>query len=154
MARYIQHIVIHCSATKEGKNVTEADIERWHAARFRRIGGKHTGYHILVYTDGTVVYTKGLQHIGQHVAGKNANSIGVCYIGGLDKSGNPKDTRTPEQKKALVRLLKYLRKDYPHAEILGHRDFSPDTNRNGLIEPWEYLKACPCFNAKEEYKAI
>jgi N-acetyl-anhydromuramyl-L-alanine amidase AmpD len=154
MARYIKYIVIHCSATKEGQRVTEADIEQWHSKRFKRIGGKHIGYHILIYADGTIVHTKKIEYTGQHVAGNNANSIGICYIGGLDKNGKARDTRTPRQKKALVKVLTDLKRDYPHAVICGHRDLSPDLNGNGIIEPQEYMKDCPCFNAIDEYKNI
>ena len=78
--------------------------------------------------------------VGAHCQGRNSDSIGVCYVGGLDKSGKPKDTRTPLQKQALARLLKQLRAKYPNAVICGHRDFAN--------------KACPCFDAKNEYQNI
>lgn len=144
--REIKSIVIHCSATKEGVEVDEAQIEKWHKERFQKIGGKHIGYHILIYLDGTIIQTKGLRHIGQHVAGNNANTIGVCYIGGLNSKGKPKDTRTPAQKQSMKRVVKELKKLYPDAEVKGHRDFSPDLNGNGIIEPFEFLKDCPCFS--------
>ena len=152
--RVIKYIVIHCSATRENQYVTEADIEKWHSTRFKKIGGKHIGYHFLIYTDGTIVKTKNLEHMGQHVSGANSNSIGICYIGGLDKNGKSKDTRTPLQKAGLISVLVELRKILPSAKILGHRDFSPDKNGNGIIEPWEYVKDCPCFNAIPEYTHI
>ena len=75
--------------------------------------------------------------------GYNKESIGICYIGGIDKNTlQPKDTRTPAQKEALKKLLIELKKMYPQAEILGHRDFP------------NVAKACPCFNAKIEYKNL
>ncbi|MFL0105039.1 hypothetical protein V2643_15010, partial [Tenacibaculum maritimum] len=92
--------------------------------------------------------------IGAHVKGHNRNSIGVVYIGGLDKNFTPKDTRTQAQKEALCYLLKKLRSNYPEALIVGHRDFSKDLNGNGVIEPFEFSKSCPCFDAKEEYKYL
>jgi N-acetyl-anhydromuramyl-L-alanine amidase AmpD len=152
--REIKFIVVHCSATPEGKKFVEKDIEAMHALRFKAIGGKHIGYHVLVYLDGTIVQTKSFELIGQHVAGSNSNSIGLCYIGGLDKNGKGKDTRTPEQKESLLKQLKSLKKTYPNATILGHRDFSPDKDGDGIIEPWEFMKECPCFNAKTEYSKL
>lgn len=152
--RKIKYIVVHCSATKEGQWYEEADIERMHAKRFQKIGGKHIGYHVLIYLDGTVVQTKGTEFIGQHVSGHNQDSIGVCYIGGIDAKGKGKDTRTPEQKKALLSVLRELKKSYPDAVICGHYDFSPDTNGNGKVDPWEKIKECPCFDAKSEYSNI
>lgn len=150
----ITEITIHCSATKEGLWFEEKDIELWHSKRFKKIGGKHIGYHVLIYLDGTIVQTKGTEFIGQHVAGNNSKTIGICYIGGLDKNNKPKDTRTPEQKVSLISVLKELKKSYPNAQIKGHRDNSPDLNGNGIIEPFEFLKSCPCFDAITEYKNI
>lgn len=152
--RKINYLVVHCSATPEGKAYEEKDIERMHAIRFKAIGGKHIGYHVLIYLDGTVVQTKGTEFIGQHVSGHNADSIGICYIGGLDASGKGKDTRTPAQKASLLRVLKELKLSYPGAVICGHYDFSPDTNKNGKVDRWEKIKECPCFDAKSEYKNI
>lgn len=152
--RKINYLVVHCSATPEGKWYEEKDIERMHASRFKAIGGKHIGYHVLIYLDGTVVQTKGTEHIGQHVSGHNQDTIGICYIGGLNALGKGKDTRTPQQKASLIRILKELKRSHPGAVICGHYDFSPDTNRNGKVDSWEKLKECPCFDAKTEYKNI
>ncbi len=148
--RKIKYIVLHCSATKEGQKVTVADIDRWHKARgFRKIG-----YHYVVYLDGSIHAGRDIADIGAHVAGNNSNSIGICYVGGLDAAGKPADTRTPEQKAALFYLLQQLKEQFPQAKICGHRDFSPDLNGNGVIEPHEYMKACPCFDAAAEYKNV
>ena len=152
--REIKTIVVHCSATPEGKWFEEKDIEAWHALRFKAIGGKHIGYHVLIYLDGTKVQTKSFEFIGQHVAGANSNSIGICYIGGYDKNKIAKDTRTPKQKESLLTELKRLKTIYPKATILGHRDFSPDKNGDGIIEPWEFMKECPCFEAKTEFSKL
>ena len=131
--RNINKIIVHCSATKEGKNYTVNDITRWHKER----GFASIGYHWVVYIDGSVHQGRAESIMGAHTLGQNANSIGVCYIGGLDRNGQPKDTRTPAQKKALLELLKRLKADYPKATIHGHREFA--------------AKACPCFDAKTEY---
>lgn len=148
--RKITELVLHCSATREGQHVTVADIDRWHRDR----GFKKIGYHYVIYLDGSIHAGRDLEEVGAHVTGHNATTIGICYIGGLDAAGNPRDTRTPEQKAAIVYLLESLREKFPTARICGHRDFSPDKNGNGKIEPNEYIKACPCFDATAEYKNL
>ena len=77
-----------------------------------------------------------MSEIGAHCKGHNAISIGICYIGGLSKDGKPKDTRTLEQKAALLDLIGQLKEEFPHATIHGHNEFS--------------AKACPCFDVKKE----
>ncbi len=138
--RIIKEIIIHCSATKEDKDYTVADIDRWHRARgFRKIG-----YHFVIYRNGDIHVGRSLSEIGAHCKGHNAISIGICYIGGLASDNRtPKDTRTTEQKVALLSLIKFLKGKFPNAAVIGHRDTSPDTNSNGIIEPSEWLKACP-----------
>lgn len=134
--RTINLIVIHCSATKEGKDFKASDIDKWHKQR----GFKKIGYHYVIDLDGTVERGRQDSEIGAHVTGKNKNSIGICYIGGLDEKGNPKDTRTKEQKEALWDLLRILLTKYPKAQIHGHNTFAN--------------KACPCFNVEKEYNII
>lgn len=149
--RKINLIVVHCSATPEGRDVTAADINKMHIAR----GFKKIGYHYVVRLDGTVETGRKENEIGAHANGYNANSIGVCYVGGLASDGKtPKDTRTPAQKSALKKLLHTLKQRYPDARIVGHRDLSPDTNHNGKVDKWEWIKACPCFDAIPEYANI
>lgn len=145
--RRIKHIVIHCTATIECKEFGVEDVRRWHKQR----GFKDIGYHYLIGVNGEVWKGREDNVIGAHVKGYNRNSIGISYVGGLDNNLAPKDTRTPEQIKSLKRLLTNLKKQYPEAEILGHRDFSKDLNGNGVIEPFEFMKVCPCFDAKDEY---
>lgn len=149
--RKIDFLVAHCTATPEGKWFDEEDIEKMHASRFALIGGKHIGYHVLILLNGAVVQTKGTQYIGQHAKGYNANTIAVCYVGGLDKNGKAKDTRTPEQKKAMLSVFRELKQSYPGATIVGHRDLSPDLNGDGIIQKWERIKECPCFDAIPEF---
>lgn len=128
---------MHCSATPEGRAVTVKDIDEWHKQR----GFTKIGYHYVIYLDGSIHLGRKEEEVGAHCLGYNASSIGVCYIGGLAKDGKtPKDTRTPEQKAALLTLLKKLKAKYPKAAIHGHREFA--------------AKACPCFNAKAEYKDL
>lgn len=155
MSRQINEIVIHCSASENGKRVTVEDIERWHADRgfwrkqvFRdlqnlRLGS--IGYHFVIYTSGTVATGRHLEEIGAHVAGSNARSIGVCLIG--------TDRFTPEQWESLAKNVRGLLKLYPGARVLGHRDYSPDRDGDGVVEEWEWLKTCPGFDVREWVKA-
>lgn len=146
--RRIDYIAIHCSATPEGRTVTVDEITQWHKAR----GFDTIGYHYVIYLDGSVHAGRPESEAGAHVAGFNSQSIGICYVGGLDaKTKKGKDTRTPAQKAAMKNLIDELLKKYPSASVLGHRDFSPDKNHNGKIEQWEWMKDCPSFDVAAEY---
>ena len=134
--RKITKIIVHCADTPEGRDDKAADIRRWHKAR----GFNDIGYHYVVDLDGTIEPGRDVTIAGAHTTGHNADSIGVCYIGGADTDMKPKDTRTEEQKAALRLLLKYLVQKYPGATIYGHRNFAQ--------------KACPSFDAKTEYKEL
>ena len=135
--RKITEIIIHCSATREGVYYDEVDIDRWH----RNLGWKEIGYHYVVLLNGQIERGRAEKDYGAHCYGHNENSIGICYIGGLDNKLEAKDTRTPLQKIALITLLKKLKEDYPEAKILGHRDTGAQ-------------KECPCFDAIKEYENI
>lgn len=154
--RKIDWIVVHCTATPEGQARTVEQIRAQHKAQ----GWGDIGYHYVVTLDGRLHLGRDVDLAGAHVSGHNQNSIGVVYVGGLENKPIPynklkaKDTRTDAQKAALMSLLMNLRKLYPYARIQGHRDFSPDRNGNGTIEPSEWIKACPSFDAKKEYRAI
>lgn len=143
--RKIDLIVIHCSATREDRSYTELQLETDHRSR----GFKGTGYHFYIRKDGRIVTTRPLKQIGAHARGFNAHSIGICYEGGLDTHGKPKDTRTEWQKHSLRVLVKVLLADYPGSRVCGHRDLSPDLNGNGIVEPEEWMKQCPCFEVVE-----
>lgn len=131
--RRINLIVVHCTATPSGRDCTAADIRRYHLSR----GFSDIGYHYLVRLNGDIEAGRPESLVGAHAKGHNAGSIGVAYIGGLDRNGNPCDTRTAAQREALRTLLTRLRRRYPAAKIIGHRDVA--------------AKACPCFDAKSEY---
>lgn len=149
--REITEIIVHCSATPEGKDYTVDDIRRWHKQR----GYSDVGYHYIVYRNGILAQGRDVNIIGAHAAGHNAHSIGICYIGGMNaENTQPEDTRTLRQKARLLSLLVDLRKLYPNARIIGHRDLSEDKNGDGIIEPSEWMKACPSFDAKSEYHRI
>lgn len=134
--REIKEIILHCSATPEGRHVTAQTIRQWHLDR----GWSDIGYHFVVYLDGTVVSGRPVNRVGAHVRGRNKGSIGVCYIGGVDANMNPKDTRTPEQLHSLERLIEDLMKEYPEATLHGHNEFSS--------------KACPSFIVRYEYNYL
>ena len=137
--RTINKIIVHCSATQEGRDLDAAEINRWHLKR----GWNGIGYHYVVLLDGTIEYGRSIYKQGAHVKGENEGSIGICYIGGVEseRSSNgkwiAKDTRTLEQKESLLLLLKTLKKMHTSATIHGHNEFA--------------AKSCPCFDANKEY---
>lgn len=128
--RNITAIVIHCSATPEGKPFTAADIERWHLEK----GWAAIGYHHIIKLNGVIEKGRPEAVPGAHVANHNFDTIGVCYIGGVDANGKPKDTRTPAQKAAMRKLVDQLLARYPKAKVCGHRDFP------------KVAKDCPSFD--------
>jgi len=135
--RVINEIIVHCTATPEGREVQMSEIRKWHKDR----GFSDVGYHYVIHLDGRIEIGRDVDISGAHCTGHNAHSVGVCYVGGLAKDcKTPKDTRTAAQKESLLSLLKLLRATYPLAKIRGHRDFA--------------AKACPSFDATKEYKSI
>ena len=144
--RQINLIIIHCSATKENHPFTIQALETSH----RKRGFNGIGYHYYIRQSGEVINTRPLSRIGAHAKGYNRYSIGICYEGGLDKDGKPKDTRTPEQRAALRQLVNELLLRFPGCKVCGHRDLSPNLNRNGKVEPREWIKQCPCFDVATE----
>lgn len=146
--RGIKRIFVHCTAGSQRQTVTDLQAE------FKRKGWKNPGYHYVIQADGTVKQLLGEQFVSNGVKGYNSTSVNVAYMGGIDADGKAVDNRTDAQKASLLTLLKELKGRYPKAEILGHRDISPDTNGNGIVDPWERIKECPCFNARDEYKDL
>lgn len=149
--RDIKYLAVHCTATAQKTTIPQL------LAIFKANGWRMPGYHYAITPDGTVHKLLDEDKVSNGVKGYNSVSINVAYIGGVEKRGVKVvgvDNRTPEQKEALRQLLTELRSRYPKAVIQGHRDFSPDSNGNGIIDPWERIKECPCFEAKIEYKDI
>ena len=128
--RRIDLIVVHCSATRCDSPTPLEAITAWHQAR----GFATIGYHYYITRDGVVHAGRALYQVGAHAKGYNAHSIGICYEGGLNARDRPTDTRTPEQKETLQRLLERLKEDYPDARIVGHGDL-PGVKKD-----------CPCFD--------
>ncbi len=130
--RKIEKIIVHCTATPEGRDVSVADVTRWHRAR----GFRTIGYHYLIGLDGKVYPGRPLEQVGAHCVGQNAKSVGVCYVGGCDKQMHPKDTRTAAQRESLRQLVSELKARFPGATLHGHREFA--------------AKACPSFDVRRE----
>ncbi len=135
--RIINKLIVHCSATREGMNVSKDTIRDWHLAR----GFNDIGYHFYIDLDGNIHKGRDIAKIGAHSKGQNRSSIGICYCGGVESDGKtPKDTRNEAQKEALLCVLRTMKAMYPDAVIHSHRDFAN--------------KACPSFDATEEYKNL
>lgn len=130
--RKINRIIIHCSATPEGRDVSVDDIRRMHV---KENGWADIGYHYVITIDGVIHAGRPIELPGAHCRGCNATSIGICYIGGVARDGiSPRDTRTPAQREALVSLVRQLRSMFPDASVHGHNEFA--------------AKDCPSFNVQ------
>jgi N-acetylmuramoyl-L-alanine amidase len=134
--RDINKIILHCSATPEGRDVKVDDIRRWHLAN----GWDDIGYHFCIYADGSIHRGRDLDKSGAHTYGHNRNSIGICYIGGVDKEMNAKDTMTEMQDIAVLELVKSLRLIFGKLSLHGHNEFSS--------------KSCPSFDVQDKYKFL
>lgn len=144
--RKIDMIVIHCSATRADVPLSPRQLDEMH----RKRGFDGCGYHYYVRRDGEICTMRSVDRPGAHAKGYNQHSIGVCYEGGLDEQGRPADTRTELQKRSLRVLVRVLAMDFQTRRIVGHRDLSPDLDGDGVIEPEEWTKVCPCFDVGTE----
>lgn len=133
--RDLNRIILHCSATREGKDFSADTIRGWHV---NGNGWSDIGYHWVIRLDGSIEVGRPLDKSGAHTKGHNKDSVGVCYIGGCDGGGKPKDTMNPEQEKAWRMIVLSLRTLYGnHITIHGHNEFAS--------------KACPSFIVKEKF---
>ena len=144
--RKIDMIVIHCSATRADVPLLPRQLDEMHRQR----GFDGCGYHYYVRRDGEICTMRPVDRPGAHAKGYNQHSIGVCYEGGLDEQGRPADSRTELQKRSLRVLVRVLAMDFQTRRIVGHRDLSPDLDGDGVIEPKEWTKVCPCFDVGTE----
>ena len=149
MRRKTRYIVVHCSATKITSDIGVDEIRDWHT---NKNGWSDIGYHAVIRRSGQIEYGRHFDAPGAHVKGQNWQSVGVCMVGGLDPAGEPEDNFTPEQYASLRLLLMVLRRSYPAALILGHRDLSPDLDGDGIVEKHEWIKDCPCFDVRKTVK--
>lgn len=160
--RRIDYIVLHCTAGPQSQSV-EIILEYWKKV----MGWKSPGYHHMIQPDGKDVQLLSIDQISNGVAGHNAHSIHISYIGGaevikvknssgqpINVIGRPLDNRTPEQLLTMEMLVRNYHKAFPNAKICGHRDFSVDKNRDGIITPNEWMKACPSFSVAAWLKTI
>ena len=131
-AESVRYIVLHCSATRCDRDYTEKMLLRDHLAR----GFRKVGYHFYIRKDGTRTQHRMLLEVGAHARPYNRCSIGICYEGGLDEQGRPANTLTERQKECMADLIGILRRMFPKAKVVGHRDL-----------PGTTPKACPCFDA-------
>ena len=140
-------IVVHCSATRPSMNLTIDTVREWHIAK----GWSDVGYHFFIQRDGTIQSGRHPDDHGAHVAGHNTDTVSVCMAGGLDDEGKPFTNRpdlfTHAQWESAKALIAVLRRMYPHAQVLGHRDLSPDRNHDNKITQEEWIKTCPGFSA-------
>ena len=134
--RTVTLIIVHCSATPEGQSFDFKQCRRDH---IRHRGFRDIGYHFYITRNGEIHRGRPIEQIGAHCQHHNRHSVGICYEGGLDRNRQPWDTRTLEQKASLLALIRELKKLFPNALVVGHRDLSP-------------MKACPCFDAVAEYR--
>lgn len=134
--RDLNKIILHCSATQEGKDYSVETIRGWHLKR----GWRDIGYHYVIRLNGDIEAGRPLDQIGAHTQGQNTGSIGICYIGGITADGKPKDTLTAKQENALVNLIADLRKLYGPLTLHGHNEYSS--------------KACPSFKVPEKFPRL
>jgi N-acetylmuramoyl-L-alanine amidase len=135
--RQIKYLAVHCTATSQKTSIS-AIQSYWK----NQLGWKMPGYHFIVMPDGKIVSLLPIEQVSNGVAGFNSVLINIAYLGGVDAKNVPQDTRTPQQKASLLKLLKELKQKFPTATIQGHRDFP------------KVKKACPSFDAKNEYKNV
>ena len=131
--RKLTRIILHCTATPGGRHVDVATIRDWH----RKRGWSDIGYHYVIYIDGSVHAGRDVAKAGAHVAGHNADTIGVVYVGGTDAAGKAKDTMNDAQETAFVNLVKALRDKHGALTLHGHNEYA--------------AKACPSFNVKQKF---
>jgi N-acetylmuramoyl-L-alanine amidase len=131
--RKLTRIILHCTATPEGRHVDVATIRSWH----KKQGWSDIGYHYVIYLDGSLHNGRPVEKAGAHVAGHNADTIGVVYVGGTDAAGKAKDTMNIAQQTTFVNLVKALRDKHGALTLHGHNEYA--------------AKACPSFNVKQKF---
>lgn len=146
------HITVHCSATRPSQDLSVADIRAMHYKKKY----KDIGYHYVIRLDGSVHKGRPVTRQGAHVRGHNEDNIGICLVGGLDSTGKPSNTYNDRQLEALFGLLLDLCETHTidFDFVCGHRDWYGDTNGDGKVDKYDWLKECPCFNVREWFKSL
>ena len=135
--RSIEKIIVHCAATREWQDINTDTIRDWHLKR----GWSDIGYHYVIELDGTIGIGRPIERSGAHTKGLNSNSIGVCYIGGVETDGKtPKDTLHGKQLESMENLLRGLMAEFPEATLHGHNEFA--------------AKACPSFVVADKFEHL
>lgn len=135
MRKSTDFIVVHCAATKPSMDIGKKEIDQWH----RKKGWLMIGYHFVIRRDGTVEKGREVDEVGAHVFNHNANTVGICLVGGVNDNMEPETNFTPAQYDSLETLVYQLKALYPEAQLRGHCDFDKG-------------KACPTFNVEEWWK--
>lgn len=154
MRRRTDYIVVHCSATGPSSDIGIDEIRDWHT-RSKEDGGNgwsDVGYHAVIRRNGQLEFGRHFDVAGAHVKGQNYRSVGICMVGGLDQEGQPENNFTQPQFTSLKIVLAMMRRAYPSAVIVGHRDLSPDLDGDGVVEKHEWVKDCPCFDVQKWVK--
>ena len=143
MAR-LKRLVIHCTDTPEGREVSSADIRHWHCDPKSKggRGWRQVGYTDMIHLNGGVErLVKNNEdenvdpwEVTNGASGFNSSSRHVVYVGGKDRTGKPCDTRTADQTRAMAKYVKDFHRKHPTVAIVGHRD------------PPGVSKDCPCFD--------
>lgn len=149
--RQTKYLVVHCSATRPSSDIGADEIDDMH----KRKKWDGIGYHAVIRRDGTIEFGRHFDAHGAHVLGQNYRSVGICMVGGISEAnGESENNFTDAQFLALHAILAMLTWSYPDAEVLGHRDLSPDLDGDGVVEPQEWLKDCPCFNVRKWWEEV
>lgn len=144
--RKIDSIIIHCSASRPTTDIGVKEIDQMH----RGFGWSRCGYHYVIRRSGAIEAGRPESHIGAHTRGHNANSLGICLVGGINDGGKSDDNFTPAQYLSLsfVILALAAKHNVPLTRVVGHRDLSPDLDGDGVIEKHEFVKECPSFSVR------
>lgn len=127
--REVTTLIVHCSATKPDMDIGADEIRDWHV---NDNGWSDIGYHWVIRRGGTIDVGRDEEIQGAHARGHNADSIGVCMVGGINDAGDPDCNFTADQWAALEAVVRSALDQYGDLQIIGHRDVS--------------TKDCPCFD--------
>lgn len=148
----LEYLVIHCTATPKGRDVSVEDIKQWH---LKGRGWSRVGYSDLITLDGSLINMIEFDQddevdnweISNGASGFNGKARHLVYAGGCSeekpewaKFYPAEDTRTPEQKETLALYVKFMIKRHPHIKVIGHNQIAN--------------KACPSFPVPEWLTSI
>lgn len=140
-------ITVHCSASPPSSRIGATEIRQMHLNR----GWSDIGYHFIIERDGKIVEGRPTNIQGAHVSGHNKDNIGVCLVGGVNEQLKPEANYTQHQMTSLSDIIDELMSKYaiPSSNVKGHRDWFGDTNKDGVVDSRDWLKACPCFDVRQ-----